>query len=90
LDRIYTGDEKLCMTINATQKNLKKVKWKWSSRVIKPEMKEDSFVRLVRLQDCILYFELLLKYQTNNADKYCQQFDNLHETIQEKRPSLIN
>jgi len=36
----------------------------------------------------VLYFELLPKGQTINADKYCQ-LDNSHAAIQEKQSSLI-
>ena len=38
----------------------------------------------------VLYYELLLEYQTINSSKYCSQLDQLKAALDEKRPELVN
>ena len=38
----------------------------------------------------ILDYELLLKNQTINSNKYCCQLDQLKAALDEKRPKLVN
>ena len=38
----------------------------------------------------VIFFELLLRNQTNYLDLYCRQLNKLNAAVKEKRPELVN
>ena len=91
LDRIVTGDDKWIVYDNVVRKRHWSPKGETSLTVAKPDLHQNKMM-LCYWWDCksIVYFELLKSDETINADKYCNQLDNLKEALHEKRPNLIN
>ena len=85
-----TGDEKWILYNNVEQKR------SWGKRneppPTPPKARLHPKVMLCIWWDWkgVLYYELLLKNQTINSNKYCSQLDQLKAALDEKHPELVN
>lgn len=91
LKRIVTGDEKWVVYNN----NKRRRSWCGPSESSQAVAKPDLHAKKVML--CIwwdwkgiVYYEVLPRGQTINAERYCVQLTKLKEEIQKKRPELVN
>ncbi|QQP51383.1 Putative DD34D transposase [Caligus rogercresseyi] len=78
---MVTGDKKW-----VTYNNVKR-KQSWSN----PGVPEQTVAKPgLTVRKGIIYYELLPYCQTLKSDLYCQQLDQLKETIAQKQPALVN
>ncbi|CAK9827568.1 Histone-lysine N-methyltransferase SETMAR [Anthophora retusa] len=91
LKRLVTGDETWILYQNVHRKHT------WSKEnspltVAKPELHPKKVLLCIIWWDWkgVVYYELLPQGDTINADKYCNQLDQLKAAIAEKRPELAN
>lgn len=91
LKRLITGDEKWITYDNNVRKR------SWSKRGEAPQTIAKPGLTSKKVMLCvwwdwkgIVHYELLSPGQTINSDLYCQQLMRLKQSIQEKRPELIN
>ena len=91
LKRIITGDEKWIVYNNVNRKR----SWSKKDEALERQAKADIHQKKVLLSiwwdwKGPVYYELLPKNKTINSEIYCEQLQRLSDSIQQKRPELVN